>query len=102
LRHAQAIGDRLEMSFEVQGVAMSLAGLGRPDEAVRLAEAAYAEWARLGVDLHLRFWDALIEKYVGGARRVIGDAASARRREEGRALPFDEAMAAALAIPATG
>ncbi len=29
-QYAQAIGDRLEMAFEVQGVAMSLAGLGAP------------------------------------------------------------------------
>jgi non-specific serine/threonine protein kinase len=102
LRHAQAIGDRLEMSFEVQGVAMSLAGLGRPDDAVRLTEAANAEWVRLGVDIHLRFWDALLEKYVGGARRAIGGEAAARRSEEGRAMPFDEAMTAALAMSATG
>ena len=51
LRHAQAIGDRLEMAFEVQGVAMSLAGLGRADESIALAAAATAEWQRLGVDL---------------------------------------------------
>ncbi|HYN06285.1 MAG TPA: protein kinase [Vicinamibacterales bacterium] len=100
LRHAQAIGDRLEMSFEVQGVAMSLAGLGRHDEALRLAAAAKAEWVRLGVDLHLRFWDALLERYIGGARRAVGEEA-ARRVEEGPAIPFEEAMATALA-PATG
>ena len=97
LRHAQAIGDRLEVSFEVQGVAMSLAGLGRADEAVRLEAAASAELQRLGVDVHLRFWDALIERHIGGARRALGEDAAARRRDEGRAIGFDETTATALA-----
>ena len=89
------------MSFEVQGVAMSLAGLGQPDEAVRLDAAAKAEWARLRVDLHLRFWDALLEQYVGGARRALGDVAAARRLEEGQATTLEDAMAAALAASPT-
>ncbi len=97
LRHAQAIVDRLEMSFEVQGVAMSLAGLGRLEPAVRLAAAAKAEWERLGVDLHLRFWDALLDRYVGAAERSLGESAAARIRGEGSAIPFDQAMALAAA-----
>ncbi len=100
LRHAQAIGDRLEMSFEVQGVAMSLAGLGHADAALRLAASAKAEWERMGVDLHLRFWDALIDRYLAAARRALGDEAAERSRERGRAMSFDEAMATALsALP---
>jgi tetratricopeptide (TPR) repeat protein len=95
LRHAEAIGDRLEMSFEVQGVAMSLAGLGRPEEAVRLAAAAKAEWGRIGVDLHLRFWDALLDRYIGAAHRALGEEAAARIQEEGRAMSFEQAMASA-------
>jgi non-specific serine/threonine protein kinase len=97
LRHAQAIGDRLEISFEVQGVAMSLAGLGQPEEALRLDEAARAEWGRLGVDFHMRFWDALLERYIGAARRALGDDAAARRQDEGRAISLDEAIARSLA-----
>jgi serine/threonine-protein kinase PknK len=104
LGHAQAIGDRLEMAFEVQGVAMSLGGLGRPDDAVRLAAAAKAEWERLGVDLHLRFWDALLNRYVGRARAVLGEEAATRCEKEGKALSFEAAMAAALtkSAPASG
>jgi tetratricopeptide (TPR) repeat protein len=96
LRHAQAIGDRLEMSFEVQGVAMSLAGLGHMNAALRLAASAKAEWERIGVDLHLRFWDALLDRYLGRARRALGDEAADRSDERGRTLAFDDAMAAAL------
>jgi hypothetical protein len=96
LRHAQAIADRLEMSFEVQGVAMSLSGLGRHDVAVRLASAAKTEWARLGVDLRIRFWDALTGRDIGSARRALGDREAARVSDEGKAIPFDDAMAIAL------
>jgi len=97
LRHAQVIGDRLEMAFEVQGVAMSLAGLGRSDDSIALAAAAKVEWERLGVDLHLRFWDALLDRYVGAARRAIGEAAALRCEADGRGLSFEAAMVTALA-----
>jgi hypothetical protein len=97
LRHAQATGDRLEMSFEVQGVAMSLAGLGRPEEALRLDAAVRAEWNRLGVDFHLRFWDVLLEQYIGGARRALSEDAAARQQEQGRTISLDDAIATALA-----
>ena len=93
---AQAIGDRLEMSFEVQGVAMSLAGLGESDRAFRLAASAKAEWERIGVDLHMRFWDELMERYIGGARRASGEEAADRSWKEGRHLPFDQAIEIAL------
>jgi hypothetical protein len=100
LRHAQAIGDRLEMSFEVQGVAMSLAGLGYADAALRLAASARVEWDRIGVDLHLRFWDALLDRYLAAAHRALGDEAAERSGERGHALSFDNAMATALsALP---
>jgi len=84
-------GDRVETGFEVQGVAMSLAGLGRAREGHVLAAAVRAEMARLGVDPHMRFWDALLERYLGGAGRELGaDAAEAAVRE-GAVIEFDVA-----------
>ena len=47
---ARQTGDRLEIGFEVQGVAMSLAGLGQPDLALRLGGAVEAEHERIGSD----------------------------------------------------
>jgi hypothetical protein len=93
---AQTLGDRLEISFEVQGVAMSLAGLGDPELALRLAASAKAEWERIGVDIHIKFWDALIERYLGGARNILGFEAADHIYEEGRLIPFDSAVAVAL------
>jgi predicted ATPase len=94
---AQALGDRLETSFEVQGVAMSLAGRGEAERALRLAAAAKAEWERIGVDLHIRFWDALLERYLGQARRDLGAETADRAWREGQRLAFDDAIAIALA-----
>jgi non-specific serine/threonine protein kinase len=96
LAHAQVIGDRLEMSFEVQGVAMSLAGLGDAEQALRLAASAKAEWERIGVDLHMRFWDELLDRYLGAARQALGAEASERAWQEGKVLPFETAVARAL------
>jgi predicted ATPase len=96
LRLAQALGDRLEISFEVQGVAMSLACLGHPERGLRLAAAAREEWTRIGVHLHIRFWDALIDRNLEPARQALGEDVATRVWAEGRALPFDQAVAQAL------
>jgi non-specific serine/threonine protein kinase len=93
---AQALGDRLETSFEVQGIAMSRAGLGDAELGLRLAASAKAEWERIGVDLHIRFWDELLERYLGQARRALGAEAADRAWREGKRLAFDEAIAIAL------
>ena len=98
LAHAQAIGDRLEMSFEVQGVAMSLAGVGDSENALALAASAKAEWERIGVDLHIRFWDALLDRHLGAARQALGADASERAWQEGKRMPFDTAVERALRI----
>ena len=84
------------MSFEVQGVAMSLAGLGHAAAPLRLAAAAQTEWERLGVDLHVRFWDELLERYIGGARRQLGPEVSDAEWEGGSRISLDEAVAIAL------
>jgi tetratricopeptide (TPR) repeat protein len=155
---AHAIGDKVEISFEVQGVAMSLAGLGlkgiseapgdansdtksetkqsgfpqaprtalspptserfqrnsspareaqvgqdirEVEVAIQLAGAVKAEWDRLGVDIHVRFWDALLERYLGAARRALGMEDFDREWNKGRELLFDDAVKLALEIEAS-
>jgi len=95
LRAALEIGDVIETSIEVQGVAMAIAGEGQSARALELAAAVEALWRSLGTDLHVTFWDRLLERYLGEARAAAGidaDAAWAR----GRALAFDDAVALAL------
>ena len=94
---AAETGDKIETAFEIQGVAMSLAGLGESRQAEMLNAAANAEMARIGADLHARFWDALMEKYIGRATEQLGADGSEAARNEGTSISFDDAIALALA-----
>jgi predicted ATPase/class 3 adenylate cyclase len=95
LRAALPLGDVFETSFEVQGVAMAAAGSGDAERALRLAGAVDALWESLGVDLHVDFWDALLERYLSLAREQLG-AEAEQVWAEGRALDFEEAVELAL------
>jgi tetratricopeptide (TPR) repeat protein len=95
-------GDRLEISFEVQGVAMSLSGLGDAARALRLAGAAHVEWKRLGIDLHIRFWDELLNEYLGRARRRLDGAEAERAWDVGMRMSFDAAIDDALGLATDG
>ena len=95
LRAALDLGDVFETSIEVQGVAMAKAGQGDSARALELAAAVQALWRSLGTDLHVAFWDALLERYLGAARAALGpDADPAWAR--GLRLRFDDAVALAL------
>ena len=96
LRAALPLGDVIEMSAEVQGLAMAAAGTGDPHRALRLAGSVEALWESLGASLSVAFWDALLEKYIGGAREALGAGADAVWAE-GRALAFEDAVDLALA-----
>jgi predicted ATPase/class 3 adenylate cyclase len=95
LRAALPLGDIVETSFEVQGVAMSDAGAGNPRRALVLAESVEALRESLGLSISIAFWDALLERYLGPARESLGDEYDAVRAE-GRALAFDDAVDLAL------
>jgi len=95
LRAALPLGDPVETSFEVEGVAMSLAGLGEPRRALRLAAAAEALRESLGIAFHVAFWDALLDRYLGAARAQVPD--GDEMWAQGRATVFDDAVALALA-----
>ena len=70
-------------------------GNGDAERALRLAGAVEALWESLGVDLHVGFWDALLERYLGVAREQLG-ADAERAWAEGHALDFEEAVELAL------
>lgn len=95
LRAALALGDVLETSFEIQGVAMAAAGAGDLHRGLRLAAAVEALWESLGTSFSVAFWDELLEKYIGGAREALGADADVVWGE-GRALAFDDAVDLAL------
>ena len=61
-----------------------------------MAAAVEALWESLGTSPAVRFWDELLDRYVGAARRELGTSSQAYW-DEGRALEFDEAVELALA-----
>ena len=75
---------------------MSLSGLGQPERALRLGGAVEAEYERIGSTMHVRFWNALLQKHFDAARLALGEPAAARAWTHGRAMTFDDAIADAL------
>jgi hypothetical protein len=49
---------------------MSLAGLGLHAGALALAGAVEAEFRKLGADIQVRFWNELLDRWLGPARRA--------------------------------
>ncbi len=97
---AQALGDRLEMSFDVQGVGMSLAGLGYNPDSLPLVAAAKSEWQRIGVEVQGTFWNVLLDRYIGNPSLDEGNVQPASA--EGASLGFEEAVAAAVRLSSGG
>ena len=92
------LGDRSETAVEIQGVAMAAAGMSMPVRALTLGGAAAAEFDRLGIDLSgIRFWNALIERYLGIARAELGATGAETAWQAGRQLDFASAVSEALA-----
>jgi len=90
------LGDKIEIGFEIQGVAMSLSALSRSREAIVLAAAVDAEMHRIGADVHVRFWDALTDRHFGAAKIDLGEEAYGLAWSEGAAVPFERAVEMAL------
>ena len=79
---------------------MSLAGLGNFEPAEILGAAVQAEMNRLGADVHVPFWDALLDKYLGAARRNLATDAIEFARREGTSMSFENAIAMGLDMDA--
>jgi hypothetical protein len=95
LQAALPLGDVIETSFEVQGIAMAAAGNGDPARALRRAGAVAALRESLGTSLSIAFWDALLERYIGAAKADLAEEADAVWAE-GFSLAFDDAVDLAL------
>jgi predicted ATPase/class 3 adenylate cyclase len=95
LRAAIPLGDVVETSFEVEGVAMAAAGNGDPRRALRLAGAVEALYESLGLSISVPFWEDFQARFLGSAREQLGSEAEAVWAE-GRALAFDDAVELAL------
>ena len=98
LAAAARSGDRIETCYELQGVAMASAGMGQPERALRIAGAADAQFRSMGHQFVVRFWTALLDRYLGQARAALGAEADAAW-QAGHRLSFEAAVAEASASP---
>jgi non-specific serine/threonine protein kinase len=98
LQAAFRSGDRIESCFELQGVAMASAGLGQPERALRIAGAADEQLRSIGHVFVVRFWTALLDRYLGLARSALG-AEAETVWQAGRRMSFEAAIAEANVRP---
>jgi hypothetical protein len=102
LKAAIRYGNRMEAVFELEGGAMSLAGLGRDTKAMRLLGAALAEREARRNTVTMEFWERLKERYLPPAELRLGRAVAEREKDVGRAMGWDAAVAYAYDLERDG
>ncbi|HET9253297.1 MAG TPA: tetratricopeptide repeat protein, partial [Candidatus Eisenbacteria bacterium] len=98
LRAAIRYGNRMEAVFELEGGAMSLAGIGRDAKSMRLLGAALAEREARQNQVTMDFWERLKQRYLVPAEQRLGRVAAEREKNVGRAMGFDAAVAYAYDV----
>jgi len=99
LKAALDYGDIWEAAAEMQGMAMGIAGQGRYTKALRLNGAAVSKFEELGAAEALtgiKFWNILVERHIGRARKELGEKAAAEFENEGRQRGFERSVEYAL------
>ena len=88
----------MQQAMEILGLALTAAGLGRDEDALRLEGAVDAKWEELGVSPRpppvLAAWR---ERDLGAARARLGEPRATAAFDEGRAMTWDQAIELALA-----
>jgi tetratricopeptide (TPR) repeat protein len=98
-RQAYVRRDTSTLSFQIEGAAASLAGLGQPEEAFRtLGLADTITPTERPLRDSYPAWSGVVASHLDPARAVIGGAAADAAYAEGHALPRDGAIEAFFAI----
>jgi predicted ATPase/class 3 adenylate cyclase len=88
----------MQQAIEIHGLALTAAGLGRDEDALRLEGAVNAKYEELGASLgNLPFYQAWRERDLGAARARLGEPRANAVFAEGRAMTWDQAIELALA-----
>ena len=96
LETALTIGNVAVEAIEMFGLALTAAGLGRDEHALRLEGAVDAKWKELGVSGAPPVLEAWRERYLSVARARLGEAEANTAFDEGRAMTWDQAIKLAL------
>ncbi len=99
LETAIASANVMQQAMEILGLAMTAAGLGRDEDALRLEGAVDKKWEELlGVSLSpLSFFQVWRERDLGAARARLGEPRATAAFDEGRTMTWDQAIEVALA-----
>jgi hypothetical protein len=92
LETSLVLGDAMQQTIEVLGLAFTAAGLGRAEEALRLEGAVDAKWQELGVSHAPPLSEAWRVRDLEPARARLGEARATATFDEGRAMTWDEAI----------
>jgi predicted ATPase len=94
LETALKYGNTLDAAFELLGIAFSVSGQSRWAKSIRLDAAAREKGRLLGVKLYglIKFYDVLIDTYIGRAREKLGEERTRKYEEEGKTMGFDAAV----------
>jgi predicted ATPase len=91
-----AIGDVVQQTIEILGLAFTAAGLGRYEDALRLEGAVYAKWQEFGVDHAPPLSEAWRKRDLVPAHAMLGEPQATTAFDEGRAMTWDQAVEFAL------
>jgi tetratricopeptide (TPR) repeat protein len=101
LETALAIGDVMQQTIEILGLAFTAAGLGREEDALRLEGAVDAKWQELGVSHAPPLSEAWRERDLVQARYRLGEPRANAAFAEGRAMTWAQAIDLALGTKST-
>ena len=101
LAHARRFGMLGMCTDELLGLAMSIAGQGDAERAVRLAAAAYAEKEALGTQGTSPFWTELQERFIGSARAQLTPEGVEAAERMGTEKTFEAVLDEVLGASAT-
>jgi predicted ATPase/class 3 adenylate cyclase len=96
LETSLAIGDVMQQTIEILGLAFTAAGLGRDEDAIRLEGAVYAKWKEFGVDHAPPLSEAWRKRDLVPAHDRLGQPRATTAFDEGRAMTWDQAVDFAL------
>ena len=96
LRAAVRLGDRFEIAFEIEGIAMALAGLGQDEKAMQLSGAVQAERESLHTSATVAFWMQLQQRYLNATEERMGVDAAEKEKRAGRSMSLEAAIEYAL------
>ncbi len=96
LEIAIASANVMQQATEILGLALTAAGLGRDEDALRLEGAVDAKYAELGV-FAIPWFESWRERDLGAARARLGEPRATAAFDEGRAMTWDQAIELALA-----